>query len=176
MDCKRLSFVLFLGFALAGSRAQASMMVKPMTLDEVTAEAQRVVHAIVTDVVSGRDEHGVPATWTTFAVVHTMKGPEHPTLTIKQYGVSQPLEDGTILRLAGVPTYTVGEEVVLFLRGTSASGFTSPVGLGQGAYRVKRRTAGRVEVRADADASAPRELETFLDDVKTRVRAHAEGR
>jgi hypothetical protein len=174
--CKRLSFVLALVCALAAARADASMMVKPMTLDEVTAEARHVVHAVVTDVASGRDEHGVPATWTTFAVVDTMKGPHEPALTIKQYGVAEPLADGTILRLAGVPTYTVGEEVVLFLRGTSPSGFTSPVGLGQGAYRVKRRHDGGADVRSDADTHVPRELQTFLDDVKTRVRAHGEGR
>jgi hypothetical protein len=171
-----LSFLFALVCALAAAGAHASMMVKPMTLDEVTAEAQHVVHAVVTDVASGRDEHGVPATWTTFAVVDTVKGPHASTLTIKQYGVSQPLDDGTILRLAGVPTYAVGEEVVLFLRGTSRSGFTSPVGLGQGAYRVKRRHDGGADVGNDADAHGRRDLQTFLDDVKTRARAHGAGR
>ena len=35
-------------------------------------------------------------------------------LTVKQLGVAEPLADGTAGRIAGLPRYAVGEEVVLF--------------------------------------------------------------
>jgi hypothetical protein len=163
---------LVLALGLAAPAAHATMMVKPMTLDEVTAESKHVVHGVVTSVVSDRDEHGVPSTWTTFEVAETLKGDSARTLTIKQYGVASPLPDGTLTRLSGMPRYEVGEEVVLFLRGASRRGFTSPVGLGQGTYRV-RRGNGRAmpEVRGDAGAPAPRDLATFVAKVRGTARA-----
>ena len=57
-----------------------------------------------------------------------------------------------------------GEEVVLFLRGNSERGFTSPVGFGQGVYRVGRSAAG-VSVVDDLHQGAPRELTEFLEEV-----------
>ena len=163
---------LALAVGLAAPAAHATMMVKPMTLDEVTAESKHVVHGVVTSVVSERDEHGLPATWTTFAVAETLKGAAAHTLTIKQYGVARPLADGTLTRLSGMPRYEVGEEVVLFLRGASRRGFTSPVGLGQGTYRVKRRD-GRTtpEVRGDDGTAAPQDLAAFVGKVKAKARA-----
>ena len=166
----------FYGLALvlnfAAPPAHATTMVKPMTLDEVTVEARHVVHAVVTDVTSGRDEDGVPATWTTFAVAETLKGDDARTFTIKQFGVAAPLPDGTIAKLSGMPTYEVGEEVVLFLRGNSRRGFTSPVGLGQGTYRVHRRHDGRSEVRRDGDPQGSEDLESFVGKVKARAQRH----
>ena len=73
----------------------------------------------------------------------TLKGSVARQLTIKQFGTAAPLGDGSLARIPGLPRYTVGEEVVLFLRGDSARGFTSPVGLGQGVYRVVHRGARR---------------------------------
>jgi hypothetical protein len=160
------------GFALASSFAapvHATTMVKPMTLDEVTAESKHVVHAVVTDVASGRDENGVPSTWTTFAVAETLKGADAPTFTIKQFGVAAPLADGTVAKLAGLPSYEVGEEVVVFLRGVSRRGFTSPVGLGQGTYRVKRH-GPKSEVRRDDEPQGSQDLATFVG----KVKAHAQ--
>ncbi len=160
---------LALAAILAAPSAYATTLVKPMTLDEVTAEAKHVVHAVVTSVTSGRDEDGVPATWTTFEVAETLKGEDAPSFTIKQYGVATPLADGTVARLAGLPSYEVGEEVVLFLRGASRRGFTSPVGLGQGTYRVKRH-GPKPEVRRDDEPEGSQDLATFVGKVKARAR------
>jgi hypothetical protein len=163
---------LFAGLALGASfalpPAHAATMVKPMTLEEVTAESQHVVHAVVTSVTSGRDESGVPSTWTTFAVAETLKGDDAPTFTIKQFGVATPLSDGTVARLAGLPSYEVGEEVVVFLRDPSRRGFTSPVGLGQGIYRVKRHGT-KPEVRSDDQPQGVQDLDALV----TKVKAHA---
>ena len=168
MPHRRWLIGLAVAFCAGAPCAQASMMVKPMTLDEVTAEAQHVVHAVVTDVAAGRDEAGVPSTWVTFEVVETLKGRHERTFTIKEFGVATPLADGTIMRIAGLPRYEPGEEVVLFLRGASRRGFTSPVGFGQGTYRV-RRGSGAPEVRGDDPHDGRQNLSGFVERVRTRA-------
>jgi len=140
--------------------APATTLVRRLPLEQVAAEAARVVHATVIDVHSDRDEWGAPATWITFDVARTLKGSVARQLTIKQFGTAAPLDDGSLARIPGLPRYTVGEEVVLFLRGDSARGFTSPVGLGQGVYRVVHRGARRA-VQSDL-AGKEEDLGTFL--------------
>ncbi len=137
-------------------------MLQPMPLEEVVREATRIVQATVVEVRAGRDESGLPATWSTFAITRTLKGPHVARLTIKQYGTAEPLPDGTITRVAGLPRYRVGEEIVLFLRADSRRGFTSPVGFSQGAYRVSR-AGGVPQVRRDL--SVRQNLDEFLSEV-----------
>ncbi len=155
---------------LAPMSARATMLVKPMALDQITRQAVRIVHGTVTDIRLGRDQSGLPATWMQLAVAQTLKGPAAARVTIKQYGVSAPLADGTIARVAGLPHYKVGQEVVLFLHGDSNYGFTSPVGLGQGVYRVSRAATGPL-VRSDAAAGDLRDLHDFLAEVTQNAAA-----
>ncbi len=114
-------------------------MVRQLSLQEMTSQAERIFVGKVTEVREGKDEYGVPVTFVTFAVSHTLKGQVPQQLTIKQLGRRTPGEKGSILRIPGLPRYREGEEVVLFLHGTSAGGFTSPVGLGQGKFTVIRK-------------------------------------
>jgi hypothetical protein len=123
----------------------------------------------VVDVASGRDVSGLPATWVTLDVGRPLKGARAGRLTFKQFGSAEPLPDGALAAVAGVPRYRVGEEVVVFLRGDSSRGFTSPVGLGQGVYRV-RAERGRRTVRGDLGAE-DEDLDAFLE----RVRKLAAG-
>ena len=139
-------------------------MVQPMSLERVAQEAGRIVHGTVVEVRSDRDESGLPATWVTLAVARTLKGPHNARLTIKQVGVAEPLPDGTITRVAGLPRYRVGDEVVIFLHAESRRGFTSPVGLWQGAYRVSHANV-RPQVRGEHVTGAPRDLDAFLAEV-----------
>jgi hypothetical protein len=140
----------------------AATMAQRLSLADVTREAARIVHGTVDAVRSGRDASGLPATWITLTVAHTLKGPAVSSLTIKQYGVAAPLPDGTITRVAGLPHYRAGDEVVLFLRGESGRGFTSPVGLLQGAYRVDRGPAGAL-------VNGTEDLDRFLGHVTALV-------
>lgn len=144
--------------------ARATMIREHAPLATVTAEAGRIVHASVTDVRSGRDERGLPATWVTLAVKRTLKGTHDSRLVVKQFGVMEPLPDGTITGLPDMPRYRVGDEVVLFLRPESAHGFTSPVGLSDGVYHVD--AGHRV---AHAAGRAGQDLDSFLAGVATLV-------
>jgi hypothetical protein len=145
----------------------ATVIARRITPSELTAGAARIVHARVLDVRSGRDGAGLPATWITLDVARTLKGAGASRLTIKQYGVAAPLADGTVTRIPGLARWAAGDEVVLFLHGESARGFTSPVGLAQGVYRVQRAN-GRAVVRDDLGGPA-RSLESFLDETAARV-------
>jgi len=123
---------------LPAVRAAATMTVR-LSLAQVVSSADRAFVGRVVSVDSGRDAAGVPSTRVTFAVSEAINGNVGSEVTIKQFGVSEPLPDGTIFHPAGVPAYRVGEEMVLFLSGQSAAGFCSPIGLGQGKFDIVRR-------------------------------------
>ena len=142
------SGIVWICVALATVPAAATTLMRRVPLELAAAEAARIVHATVVDVHSDRDEWGAPATWITLDVARTLKGAVPRHLTIKQFGTAAPLGDGVLTRIPGLPRYAVGEELVLFLRGDSARGFTSPVGFGQGVFRVVRR-GGRRTVQGD---------------------------
>jgi hypothetical protein len=138
-----------------------------MPLARVVHTAARIVHGTVTEVRGGWDEMGLPATWVTLDVANTLKGEASTLLTFKQIGLPEPLPDGTYVEIAGLPRYQVGDEVVLFLRGNSAAGFTSPVGFEQGVFRVAPNR-GRASV-ASAPGDGQERLEQLLADIERLV-------
>lgn len=140
-------------------------IVRPVSLSSAVSHAARIVHGRVQAVESGRDEAQFPSTWITLDVIDGLKGTSGSRIVFKQPGVAQPLSDGTIARIPGMPTYAVGAEVVLFLHPESAAGFTSPVGLGQGVYWVERGGGG-AKVRQGLGAGEPQALGPFLERVR----------
>jgi hypothetical protein len=160
-----LHIALVAALTLVAADRGAATMVTRLPLDRVTQKADRVVHATVAEVRSGRDEHGLPATWITLDVRRAFKGGPRRAFTMKQYGTAAPLPDGTVTRVSGLPKFVAGDEVVLFLRPDSGLGFTSPVGLGQGTYRV-RQAGGRRRVRAAEPGAPSRDLDDFLGEVE----------
>ena len=143
-----------LGAALAvllatWSSAALGMSVLPLDLARLTADAGTIFVGRVERVDVGRDARGLPAVWTTFAVAESLKGGAGDHVTLKQLGggVAEAAPGGTetiIGARAGLPRYAVGESVVLFVHPESALGFTSPVGLGQGCFRIRERDGTRV--------------------------------
>jgi len=79
-------------------------------------------------------------TLTTFEVKDALKGAPSNPYTIKQLGGEV---GGVVNRIDGVPSFTVGEDYVVFLPGVSQLGFSSPVGLAQGSFSVKQQAEGR---------------------------------
>jgi hypothetical protein len=192
----RAIFLLTALVAALVARAAVAMTVLPLDLPELTAGAGTIFVGRVTRVDPGVDERGIPAVWTTFAVEETLKGAPRPTLTLKQLGA--PLgASGTPSVARGypsVPRFAPGESVMLFVHPPSALGFASPVGLGQGAFRIRDDGGRRVvtndvgnrnlDARTSGAASArvrglpspeagdvPSSDDLPLDTLLTRVRA-----
>jgi hypothetical protein len=148
--------------------AAPTTMLRRMRLGEVVAAAERIVVATVVDVRSGQDPEGAPATWVTFEVSRDLRGLPTQQLRIKQFGVTEPLADGTLLCPPDLPRYRPGDEVVIFLRRPSSRGFTSPVGFGQGVYRIDR-AHGRPLVRSDLRGRGPEHLDELLARIEQLV-------
>ena len=63
--------------------------------------------------------------------------------------------------IAGVPTFHVGEEVVLFLYGESELGLSSPVGLGQGKFEVvETKEGGKLALNSSNNRTLFRGMDT----------------
>ena len=159
---RTLFFSIAAACTLVAIPAAATTRVRSLPLASIVKESGHILVGSVIDVRSGHDPQGAPATWITLEVSRTLHGPATQRFTFKQFGVAEPLADGTLGRVPGMPEYQVGEEVVLFLRRESGRGFTSPVGLAQGVYRVDREH-GAPLVRG---SGGPEALDGFLDRVR----------
>jgi hypothetical protein len=133
-------------------------LTQPLPLAELTRAAGTIVVGRVVAVQAGyhpRYRH-VPVTSVTVRVAETWKGAPGRTLTFLQFGHAAATEPPLahtpgrrpIARLADLPTYAEGEEILLFLRRPSQAGLTSPVGGLTGRLGVLREAGtGRATVR-----------------------------
>jgi len=81
-------------------------------------------------------------TYTTFEVKDALKGDVKSRHVIKQLGGTMP--DGQSgYKVDGVPTFTVGQDYVVFLAGVSSIGFSSPIGLWQGKFSIQEGASGK---------------------------------
>lgn len=115
----------------AGSSLTAQ--VRQLGLREMVASAGTIFIGTVSGARGGTDEHGDIVTYTTFTVEEPIYGVAGRSITIKQLGG----ETSTIsARLEHMRYFRPGERVLVMLYPTSKLGFTSPVGLNQGAWPV----------------------------------------
>ncbi len=138
----REAFFLILALALSATVLHATR-VRPINLEEMTTLADRIVSGRVVEVRGMKDpELGRDVTLVTLEVDRAVKGRADRILTFKQIGS---LEAATVrgVRITGLPRYRSGEEVILFLAGTTASGLTAPLGLGQGKFVIHEDQNGR---------------------------------
>jgi hypothetical protein len=124
--------------------AQATIVL-PLYLDEIVADAAVAFEGTC---VGNRTEReaatNLVVTYTTFAVRDVLKGDVGKTHVIKQVGGESP--DGKpAFSIPGVPKFAPGEDYVVMLAGISEAGFSSPIGLQQGRFGV-RREAGAPKV------------------------------
>ena len=112
--------------------------VRLIDLEQMTQRAARIFSgrctgtSVVFDESMGRD-----VTVATFQVDRAVKGVTTDTVTVRM------LSGAAADAPAGVPAFRAGDEVVLFLYRESAQGLSSPVGLGQGRFRVLKDKQGR---------------------------------
>ncbi|HEV8392693.1 MAG TPA: hypothetical protein VGQ37_00405 [Vicinamibacterales bacterium] len=163
--------------------AQATLEV-PVEFGEMVQGSQLVVHGRVVDVRAQQtgDRRSIE-TIVTVAVADALKGRPGESVTFRLPGG----EVGRYRRLiVGVPQFTSGDEVIVFLRG-SAPAMPTLFGLSQGLYRVGRAADGRAVV-APAPLTAPAtgaerivrgdpaRVPLSLEAFAREVRARAKGR
>jgi hypothetical protein len=130
--------IALLALSLAGVTAHATSVL-PLYLDEIVDTATVAFQGTVVENRTEREAAtNLVVTYTTFAVSDVLKGTVGVTHTIKQVGGTIPGDDSPAFKIMGVPKFTVGEEVVVFLAGVSKAGFSSPIGLSQGHFHVNR--------------------------------------
>ncbi len=135
---RTFTIVLLAALAVAAPPARA-LTVLPATFEELVHESVAVVHGRVREV-AGRwtaDRRTIEST-VTLDVYDAFKGAETDTATFVVPGGEA---GGRLLVMPGAPTFRVGDEVVVFLRGRAPS-IPQPVGLSLGVYRVTHPAAG----------------------------------
>lgn len=130
----RIGKVFIIGTALWASAASALTM-KTLNLEEMTDLAGTVFLGTVLSVNTIPSSSGSPASIVTqFRVLETYKGIESKEITLRQFGKMGAL--GKIQTFPGLPRFSVGETAVVFAASATTSGLASPIGMGQGVFRM----------------------------------------
>jgi hypothetical protein len=116
----------------------AATSVLPVSLQRMATTAAIIFHGTaISNEVKLDQASGRVATYTTFKVNEVIKGDPGTTHTIKQIGGQLP---GSNVRqlIHGVPQFAVSQEYVIFLPKASSMGFSSPIGLSQGKFDIRK--------------------------------------
>ena len=128
-----IAAILLLWFSRLGAAS-----VDRINLFEMVRAADRIFWGRCLQAEPGRDSStGLPVTAYTFEVLRGIKGAG----TAESIRFRQ-LTGGTAGAIRGLPEYSLGQEVLLFLYPDSKLGLTSPVGLAQGMFRVGKGGRG----------------------------------
>lgn len=172
---------------LVGSTAFATSVLK-MSLRDLAKNSDSIVLARVEDESARYDANKEIYTYITLRVLDPVKGMKaehgkkataHEMITIRQIG-------GVVGNIAsivpGMPKFTKGEEVVVFLSKKDAGGYPWVMGLQQGKYSVSTDDNGIKHVRNELEdlglmnsdgslssgkSGAPMPLQAFLDGIRT---------
>lgn len=129
---------------LAGSlHAQRGALVKPRNLDQLTSQAERIVHGhIISAKVEPHPQYsGISTVLVTVRVTEMLKGTAPKEFTYRQFIWDiRDKRDAMGLKK--------GREVVLFLNRMTSAGLTSTSGLDQGRFEVERDRSGHEYIRA----------------------------
>lgn len=140
MSKHRLSeLVLLAALTLPGvAHAQDGALTVPRNLQQLT---DRAAHILRGNVVSAHIEKhpqlgGLHTAVVTVHVRETLKGPARRRYTFRQYVWD-------IRGRMGDANYRKGDDVLLFMIAPNEHGLSSPAGLDQGLFRIRRDAAGR---------------------------------
>jgi hypothetical protein len=130
-----------LGGALLWAPPNHAMNTKPMNLSDLVRESSQIVVGSVSAIHQGIGTNHLPYTEVEVKVSESILGTSGATLTFRQFGLQSalPPTDGRkyVGLVAGMPHYTVGDHVVLFLSKPSPIGFRSTIGFGQGKFSLR---------------------------------------
>lgn len=125
--------ILFALLFSALSFPALTAQVRQVGLGEMIGAAGMIFAGTVTDVRGETDENGDIVTRTTFRVESPIRGVLPGSVTIKQFGGKT---DKGMMYLEHMRYFVEGERVLVMLYPPSDLGFTSPIGMGQGAWTV----------------------------------------
>ncbi|MGH9867426.1 MAG: hypothetical protein ACREAA_04575 [Candidatus Polarisedimenticolia bacterium] len=129
---------------LAASAAFATSMERPVGLSGLVKDAHAIVVGTVSKVTQGRHA-ALPFVEIEIQVSDSLRGSQAETVTFRQINIPAPLAPENGRRYIGgttwMPTYTVGEQVMVFLGRKGSQGFRTTVGLQQGKFTLSGGTA-----------------------------------
>lgn len=137
-------FATFVLALLAGGHAVVANQIRPLNLEQLTEHAARIFAGQCLEIRREVDPKlGFEIATASFHVDDAVKGASAgSTVTVRMLA-----SDSSIP--GAIPSFRVGDEVILFLYGESALGLSSPVGLGQGRFQVSLDKQGRRLARND---------------------------
>ncbi len=140
------SFLMLLASLQVIAGPKTHFLVKTYNLEEMVTASENI---FVGQLVNSREDYiyaaggEIPITIYTFKVDEALKGAIGITLTIRQVGHRS---NPSSLFGHSTPLYKKGEVLMIFFAGESEIGLTSPVGMGQGVFRVKTDRGAKVSV------------------------------
>lgn len=155
---KRLSIIGLVAAALSFSIPANAIMVMSFDVKDLTTRAEKIFVGTCTDVSHKVNGQGIPVLEVTFMVSETVKGNVGTTITFQQldtqakrpsFSKSQdriqenPQRVGSAIALANLPSYTIGEEALLFLAAPGKTGLTAPIGFTQGKLPISTLASGK---------------------------------
>ena len=135
----RLLYLVLIGLCSLTAHAQRGALTTARSLDQLTREADLIVHGYVTStkVEPHPELRNLTTVVISMEVQETLKGAPRKSLQFRQY-----IWD--IRDRLDAARYQKGEELLLMLGPVSKYGLTSPVGLEQGRFRVTRDNRGQL--------------------------------
>lgn len=147
----------WLALALIPSSAYAQLLVRQVNLAELSQRAGVIVRGRVVEV--RREAHpdypNIPTLVVTLEVLDNIRGVVDQHFSFRQYldeiqlQAGAPEEKSVATSGYAKHGYAAGQELLLFLYANSRYGLTSPMGSGQGRFRVLRDRQGRRVVLND---------------------------
>jgi hypothetical protein len=136
-----------LSLLFAAPFANATTNRREVNVVDLVANSELILRGTVTKVSDGIDSRGIPYTEVTMHISESIRGQVGSEYTFRQFGLLKPRDMGNgmtnlMVTPAGWPTYTQGEETILFLNKKAAwTGLQTTVGLSQGKFRVSMASA-----------------------------------
>jgi hypothetical protein len=178
----RFALVAFAALALVGASIAGATTVQKFSLKDLALKSNSVVVARVEDQVARYDTNKEIYTYVTLRVLDSVKGShKDDVITIRQLGG---VVDNIASIVPGMPTFTKGEEVVVFLSQNDKAGYPWVMGLQQGKYTITQDQNGTKRVRKELDGTslidaagkafepgktADMPLQSLLDGVRTSL-------
>jgi hypothetical protein len=139
---------------LLGASLASGTTVQKLSLSDLARNSNAIVRATVEDQTSRQDDASKEIyTYITLRVLDPVKGSKGESIvTLRQLGG----QVGNIASIVpGLPTFSKGEEVVVFLTASDRAGYPWVMGLQQGKYTVRTDPKGVKYVRNDLEAALP---------------------